>query len=331
MDTQSLKPIAILGAGSWGTALGLYLSRRKQHVRIWSIETSEIIAMQRERANTRYLPGHTLPTNLHPCTELKDSLHGVDDVLMVVPSIGFRHTLMAAKPYLSANSRIICATKGLETHTGQLLSEVTSDVLGDEIPFAVLSGPSFAKEVAAGLPTAVMIASQNAVFLTDLISRFNSPIFRAFPSEDIVGLEIGGTVKNVIAIATGLLDGMGYGANARCAVITQGLAEISQLGMRLGGEQQTFFGLAGLGDLILTSTDNQSRNRRLGLALGQGKNIHEAEKEIGQAVEGKQNAEWVALLASRYDLKMPICVTVWDILQGKMNAEQAVKKMLFEI
>jgi glycerol-3-phosphate dehydrogenase (NAD(P)+) len=330
METRQTKPIAILGAGSWGTALALYLSRRHQTVRIWSIETSEIEAMQKDGANTRYLPGYQLPAELHPCINLAETLNGVDDVLMVVPSIGFRSTLAAAKPFLHQHSRIICATKGLEAKTGQLLSGVTQDVLGANIPFAVLSGPSFAKEVAQGLPTAVMIASETNAFTNELIERFNSPIFRAYPSDDVIGLEIGGTVKNVIAIATGILDGMGFGSNARCAVITKGLAEITLLGTTLGGKQATFFGLAGLGDLILTSTDNQSRNRRLGLSIGKGLSVTQAEQEIGQAIEGKQNAEWVAKLSEQYKLDMPICQTVWQVLQGQLNATEAVTKMLFQ-
>jgi len=328
MEGMQSKPITILGAGSWGTALALYLARRGQTVKIWSYEIPEVAAMLAERTNNRYLPGFDFPDSIQPTANLADALTNIDDALIAVPSVGFRDTLIMIKPLISANTRIVCATKGLDEESGNLLNEVVTEVLGADRPFAVLSGPSFAREVAAGLPTAVVIASNNTKFLGDLIKHFNSPIFRSYPSEDIKGVEIGGVVKNIIAIATGMTDGMEYGANARCALITQGLEEITRLGVALGANAETFVGLAGMGDLILTCTDNQSRNRRLGLALGKGQHIDEAEKQIGQIVEGKRNAELVTILADKLKVNMPICQMVWQVLQGKTSAKEGMKELL---
>jgi glycerol-3-phosphate dehydrogenase (NAD(P)+) len=328
MDGQQLKPITILGAGSWGTALALYLARRGQTVRLWSIEISEVAAMLAERTNNRYLPGFDFPETILPTANLAEAVKNIDDILIVVPSAGFRDTLSMLQPLIEPETRITCATKGLDADTGELLHDIVHEVLGKERLFAVLSGPSFAREVAAGLPAAVVIASDQPTFTNELVQRFSSPIFRAYPSDDVIGVEIGGVVKNVIAIATGIFDGMELGANARCALITQGLAEIKLLGTKLGGKQETFNGLSGMGDLILTCSDDQSRNRRLGLSIGKGRDIQAAEREIGQVVEGKRNAELVVMLAKAKGVNMPICAMVWEILQGKMGAKEAIDRLL---
>lgn len=328
MKTQALPAIAILGAGSWGTAIALYLARRGQKVKIWSVEPAEITALLQDKANTRYLPGFPLPENLQPVADLQEALADVQDVIVVVPSIGFRTTMTLLKSHLSKNKRIISATKGLDETTGQLPNEIAEEILGKSYPFAALSGPSFAREVAAGLPTCVMVASRYSDFLADITERFNSPLFRVYPSEDVIGVEFGGVAKNVIAIATGIVDGMALGTNARSALITQGLAEIIRLGTALGGQLTTFIGLSGLGDLILTCSDDQSRNRRLGLALGKGLTIQQAEQQIGQAIEGKRNAELVLMLAKRHQIAMPICTMVYDILQNKQSAQTMIKHLL---
>lgn len=325
VQSQELKPIAVLGAGSWGTALALYLARRGQTVRVYSVDTSEITAMLADHANHRYLPGIPLPDNLFPTLQLEDALKDVEDVLIVVPSGAVRKSMESIKPLINKNTRITLASKGIDSVTGKLLSEVVFEVLDPEQPFCVLSGPSFAKEVAQGLPCAVVIASKNEKARDALINRFNGPLFLTHPSDDIIGVETGGAVKNVIAIATGICDGMHLGSNARSAIITFGLEEITRLGLALGAKKDTFTGLAALGDLILTCSDDQSRNRRLGLAIGHGKNIEEAEKEIGQVVEGKRNAELVCKLADKLQIKMPICQLVWNILQGKGNGEELRK------
>ncbi len=323
-----LKPIAILGAGSWGTALALYLGRLGQTVNLWSVDKSEIDAILKDHENKRFMPGFTFPDTIHPTHDLAHAIQDVDDILMVVPSVGFRDTLVKLKPLIKPEARIICASKGLDTHTGQLLGDIALEVMGVERPFAVLSGPSFAREVAAGLPCAVVVASLNLSLAADLKLRFNSPIFRIYTSDDVIGVEVGGVAKNVIAIATGIADGMELGCNARSALITRGLAEVMRLGVALGGKIETLVGLSGLGDLILTCSDNQSRNRRLGLAIGKGHNIHEAEKEIGQIVEGKRNAELIAKLARRYEIEMPICETVMEILEDRISVNDAIDKLL---
>jgi glycerol-3-phosphate dehydrogenase (NAD(P)+) len=297
-------------------------------VRIWSIETAEITAMLADQANHRYLPGVLLPHLIQPMANLREAVKEVDDIIIVVPSAGFRQILLLLKPLIHPTLRLTCAAKGLDMETGQLFSEIVEEVLGKERPFAVLSGPSFAREVAAGLPCAVVIASHHDVFLNELKQRFHSPIFRIDTSHDVIGVEIGGATKNVIAIATGISDGMELGSNARSALITHGLSEIIRLGIALGGKLETFIGLAGLGDLILTCSDNQSRNRRLGLAVGKGCDIQEAEREIGQVVEGKRNAELVANLALRHGIDMPICQGVWQILQGQLSAKEAIDLLL---
>jgi glycerol-3-phosphate dehydrogenase (NAD(P)+) len=325
MTTPNEKPIAILGAGAWGTALALYLARRGQPVRLWSIETPQVEAMLAERTNNQYLPGYPFPETLQPEAELAKAISGIDDILIAVPSVGFRDTLLKLKPLISPSHRFLCATKGMDMERGQLLHGTLREVLGPDFPYAVLSGPSFAKEVAAGLPTAVVIASHDKKLAQELLQRFNSPIFRIDLSEDITGVEIGGVVKNVLAIAAGISDGMKLGANARSTLITRGLNEMIALGTALGADNKTFEGLAGLGDLILTCTDDLSRNRRFGLALGKNLPKDQAEREIGQVVEGKRNAELVIQLAKQHSVKMTICEAVHNILQNKALAQDAMQ------
>lgn len=324
----SHSPLAVLGAGSWGTALALYLARLGQNIRLWSFEETHINQMVAERANNRYLPNIVFPDALIPVSDLSGTIANSQDILIAVPSVGFRELLTKVKPLLTSASRILWATKGLDLETGQLLHEVARDILGAHYPLAIISGPSFAKEVAEGLPTAVVIASLHESFAQDLLKRFNSSIFRIYLSNDMIGVEVGGVVKNVLAIATGISDGMGFGANARCAIITRGLAEMTRLGLALGGLSETFTGLTGLGDLVLTCTDNQSRNRRFGLALGQGQSPADAAKSIGQVVEGKRNAELVVQLAQKYRIEMPISETVGEILRGTLTLQEAMRYLL---
>lgn len=320
-------PIAILGAGAWGTALALYLSRRGQTVYLWSIETPQVKEMIRERTNNKYLPGFPFPETLQPQTELAKAITEIQDILIAVPSIGFRETLFSLKPLLTDSQRLICATKGMDTEKNQLLHDTKREILGSTHSYAILSGPSFAKEVAAGLPTAVVIASHDTKLAQSLLNRFNSPLFRIDLSQDISGVEIGGIVKNVLAIAAGISDGMNYGANARSALLTRGLNEMIALGSALGADIKTFIGLAGLGDLILTCTDDLSRNRRFGLALGRNIPIAEAEREIGHVVEGKRNAELVIHLAKQQGVKMPLCETIYRILQNEISAQKAMTEI----
>jgi glycerol-3-phosphate dehydrogenase (NAD(P)+) len=322
-------PIAILGAGSWGTALALYLARLGQAVRLWAHDPHVIATMQAQRTNNRYLPGYLFPDSLQPVADLAETIQDSGDILIAVPSVAFRGILTSLKPYLPAKTiRIVWVTKGLDPQSGKLLHDVALEILGNKHEYAILSGPSFAKEVAEGLPTAIVAASHHTEFANDLVARFNSPVFRVYSSTDIIGVEMGGIVKNVLAIATGISDGMKLGANARSALITRGLTEIVRLGMALGGQQDTFMGLTGLGDLVLTCTDDQSRNRRFGLALSKNKTAQEAENEIGQVVEGKRNAELIMRLAAQYHVEMPITEAVWEILRGNLTPHQAMQLLL---
>lgn len=317
-------PILVVGAGSWGTALAIHLANNHNTVRMWGIETSEMQVMAEQRINPFYLPDYPFPESLQAFVELEQAIEGVDDILIVVPSHGFASTLATLHPYLTSNSCIAWATKGLDPTSGDLLADLAKRELGDDYPLAVIAGPSFAKEVAQGLPTAVTIAANNETFASDLITRFSSDTFRPYLNKDIVGVAICGAVKNPIALAAGISDGLGYGANARCALITRALAEMTRLGLALGGDAATFTGLAGLGDLVLTCTDNQSRNRRFGLAIGQGKSFDQAAAEIGQVVEGRGNAPLVRQMAKRVNVSMPIIECVCDVLDGKLAPQQAV-------
>lgn len=321
------KPIAVIGAGSWGTALALHLSRSGQEVRLWSYDPNHIAAMSTDRANNRYLPDCQFPESLQPTRELSKALENVTDILIAVPSIGFRGALLELKPFIDTHARIVWATKGMDVKSNKLLHELASEILGPQHAYAVLSGPSYAREVAKGLPTAVVIASENSEFANDLVTRFNHQLFRTYLSSDITGVEICGVVKNVLAIAIGISDGMGFGSNARSALITRGLAEMTRLGLTIGGKAETFTGLAGLGDLVLTCTDDQSRNRRFGLALGKGKTAEEAEQEIKQVVEGKRNAELVIALAKKHHVEMPITESALHILQNKLTPKEAMQNL----
>jgi glycerol-3-phosphate dehydrogenase (NAD(P)+) len=328
MNNPPCKPITVLGAGSWGTALAIYLARLHHSVCLWTHEAAHAERMQSARANTSYLPEQKFPDELSVTSDLNTAIADGHDILIAVPSAAFRETITAIKPLIKDDTRIFWATKGLDLNTGELLHDIASEVLGSSHPFAVLSGPSFAKEVAAGLPTAVVIASNNPKFAEDLMCCFNSQLFRVYLSSDMTGVEIGGVVKNVLAIAAGITDGMQLGANARSALITRGLAEMIRLGTALGGHYETFTGLAGLGDLVLTCTDNQSRNRRFGMALGIGKSIATAQQEIGQVIEGKRNAELVLLLAKKVNVEMPITETVWKVLQEKITITAALQNLM---
>ena len=322
-SVNAFSPIAVLGAGAWGTALALHLARNGQAVKLWAYEKEQVEQINTTRYNTRYLPDEELPSSIVCSHDYETVLADVRDILIVVPSTAFRATLLAIKPLLKSNQRVLWATKGLDEDKHQLLHEVASEILGD-VDMAVLSGPSFAKEVAMGLPTAVTIASKQQAFANDLQQRFRSDKFHVELTKDIVGVELGGAVKNILAIAVGMTEGLGFGANAKAALMTKGLSEMITLGSKLGAEQETFLGLSGLGDLILTCTDNQSRNRRLGLALGQGKPLQQVQKEIG-TTEGTITAKNVFYLLEKYKVNLPICESVYRVLY-----EQKKPQFLFD-
>ncbi|MDQ2993699.1 MAG: NAD(P)-dependent glycerol-3-phosphate dehydrogenase [Pseudomonadota bacterium] len=328
-SNQHTAPIVVTGAGSWGTALAILLATAGRDVRLWGRDPLRMAEMASMRINAQYLPDCRLPDSLLVTADLAQAFADVKDVMIVVPSHAFREHLTQLLPHLTQSSRLSWSCKGLDQTSGQLLSEVVAEVVPWSIPMAILSGPSFAKEVARGLPTAAAIASSNSVFAHDLVAQFHTETFRPYLNPDIIGVQISGAVKNPIAIAAGISDGLGYGANARSALITRALAEMTRLGIAMGGKAETFVGLAGLGDLVLTCTSDQSRNFRFGHMIGEGKSTTEAEQTIAQVIEGLQNAFLVEKLAKKWSIEMPIIEQVCEVLRGKITAAQAVHA-LFE-
>ncbi|HKN10960.1 MAG TPA: NAD(P)H-dependent glycerol-3-phosphate dehydrogenase [Pseudomonadota bacterium] len=327
MPPARLEPIAVIGAGSWGTALAIQLARAGHATRLWGRDRGLLEAMRLTRRNARYLPQAEFPDSLDVVPELAAALRGARDALIAVPSHAFRAMLLELEPQLSAATRIAWASKGFENATGLLPHQIANEVFGER-PAAVLSGPTFASEVGAGLPTAMTVASRDEGFASELVFRLSGPHFRVYTHSDIIGVEVGGAVKNVIAIGGGIADGMGFGANTRVALITRGLAEMMRLGVKLGALRETFMGLAGLGDLVLTCTDDQSRNRRLGLALGRGSSLADAERGIQQVVEGVTAARAVRNVAARLGVEMPICEEVYRVMHEGKPVRAAVQALM---
>ena len=325
--SNNTQTIAVLGAGSWGTALAMLLGQNGHPVNLWSHNAEHANSMQQTRENNRYLAGLTFPETLNISADLKKTLKNVNDILIVVPSHAFRQTLKTIKPFITNSHRIAWATKGLEADSCKLLHQVAREVLGDKISLAVISGPTFAKEVAQGLPGAVTVASGDQTLALDWAHLLHNNHFRAYTGRDVIGVELGGACKNVIAIAAGIADGMGFGANARAALIARALTEITRLGLSLGAKAETFTGLTGLGDLVLTCTDDQSRNRRTGLALGKGKDLDAVVKQIGQVVEGVATAKEVVALAKKQNIDMPITEQVYNVLYKNSSPEEAVNAL----
>jgi len=325
--SQPAAQIAVLGAGSWGTALAILLCRNGIRVTLWSHLQDDIDRLQDARENRRFLPGIPLPPALQLTADLATAVLPADEVLLVVPSHAFRQVVSTSAPLLQPHSGISWATKGLDPASGQLLHQVAQELLGER-SVAVVSGPSFAGEVAAGLPTALTVASDDPQHAQRLAGYLQSDRFRPYTSDDIIGLEVGGAAKNVMAIAAGIADGLGFGANTRAALITRGLAEIMRLGLALGGRAETFMGLGGLGDLVLTCTDDQSRNRRMGLALASGLSIDQARQQIGQEVEGIKTAHEIWQQAQRLQVEMPITEQTYRVLYQGLEPRQAVQALL---
>lgn len=319
---------AVLGAGSWGTALAMLLADNGHRTILWAHTTSHADTLQRDRSNERYLPGIAFPVGLEISAELTQVVASADIILLVVPSHAFRETLHKLKPLLQPQHKVAWGTKGLEPDTRKLLHQLAREELGPNTPTAVISGPTFAKEVARKLPGAVTAASEDKAFALELARALHNDYFRAYTSHDMIGVEIGGAVKNVLAIAAGMADGLGFGANARAALIARGVAEILRLGVALGAQSETFMGLTGLGDLVLTCTDDQSRNRRLGLGLGQGKTQQETVQAIGQVVEGINTCREIHALALEHQVDMPIAEQVYLILHEGHTPRDAVHALM---
>ncbi|MGF1740780.1 NAD(P)H-dependent glycerol-3-phosphate dehydrogenase [Vibrio profundum] len=321
--------MVVLGAGSYGTSLAISLARNGNNIVLWGHNPEHMQRLQDDRCNRAFLPDTVFPDSLIIESDLPRAVQSCRDLLVVVPSHVFGEVLANVAPHLRSDSRLCWATKGLEPETGRLLKEVAHDALGQNYALAVISGPTFAKELAAGLPTAISVSSPDRQFVADLQDKIHcSKTFRVYANEDFTGVQLGGAVKNVIAIGAGISDGIGFGANARTALITRGLAEMTRLGTALGAQAETFMGMAGLGDLVLTCTDNQSRNRRFGLALGQGKDVLTAQDEIGQVVEGYRNTKEVWLLANRMGVEMPIVEQIYQVLYQSKSAQIAAKDLL---
>ncbi len=320
--------VAVLGVGSWGTALGLLLARNGHVVRLWGHDPDEVAPLRRDRENRRYLPGIPFPPPLSAGADLAEALAGVELALVAVPSHAYGATLARLRPHLPAAAGFAWATKGLAHGGGRFLHEVTADLLSEAWPTAVISGPSFAREVALGLPTAVTVAARDPAHARRVAALLHGSNLRAYTSTDVIGVELGGAIKNVLAIAAGIADGLGFGANARAALITRGLAEMVRLGLAVGGQRETFMGLAGIGDLVLTCTDDQSRNRRFGLAIGRGETAAAAFATIGQVVEGAATAREALRLARQHRVDMPITEQVDRVLRHGQNPRQAVESLL---
>ncbi len=317
--------VSILGAGSWGTAVAIHLARQGHRVILWSHNPQKAKHMEKVRVNEQYLPGFHLDDTIHVTSDLVGAINQSDETIIAIPSHGLKGLLSSLPDNLE---RIAWLTKGIEPDTNQLLSECVQKHFGDEIAMAVISGPSFAKEVAKGLPTAITIAGNNTDHMNALLELFHHDMLRVYLSDDMIGVQIGGAMKNVLAIACGISDGLHYGANSQAALITRGLVEIRRLGRCLGAKDNTFLGLAGMGDLVLTCTDNQSRNRRFGKLLGQGIDIDLAKKQIGQVVEGKYNASQIHALGKTHQIELPISEQVYAILHHGVPAIEAVKNLL---
>lgn len=325
--------IAVIGAGSWGTAIAGLLAAKGLQTTLWGHHPDHIAALSRDRENKKYLPGYHLVDTLNVTADLKVAVDGCDIVCMVVPSHGFRRVFEAVVPILPKKCQIVSAVKGIENDTLMTMTQIMTEVLGtklyeQEIFLAVLSGPSFAKEVALGMPTAVTIGCNKIEIAQNLQHIFGTERFRVYASQDVIGLEISAALKNIVAIAAGISDGLGYGLNSRAALITRGLAEIKRFGVSMGADPRTFFGLSGLGDLVLTCTGDLSRNRTVGLKLGQGKKLADILNEMEMVAEGVKTTQSVYELVLRFKVDMPILQQVYLILYENKDCSAAVMDLL---
>ncbi|MBD5802063.1 Glycerol-3-phosphate dehydrogenase [Azoarcus sp. Aa7] len=319
--------IAVFGSGAWGTALALAFSAQHRVI-LWGRDADHIATLADARVNARYLPDVPLPQALELTSDFEAAARGADLHLVVTPLAGLRLTARRLHD-IQAHTPLIWACKGLEAGSGRLPHEIVAAELGADAPCGVLTGPSFAAEVARGMPTAVTLAAADIDFAREWVHKLHQPRLRMYANSDVVGAEIGGAIKNVLAIAAGVSDGMGFGLNARAALITRGLAEIARLATALGGRADTLMGLAGMGDLILTCTGDLSRNRRVGLALAQGKTLPEILHELGHVAEGVSTAREVANLAARRGVDMPLCAAVDELLHGnRLGPREVVEQLL---
>lgn len=331
---KSSPKIAVIGAGSWGTALAILLAGKNYPVQLWGHRQEHVDCLIRDRENKKYLPDSPFPAALHPVSDLKAAVDGGPYIVMAVPSHSFRQVFTQMLPFLAFNCRIISAVKGIENATLKTMTQVMAEILGEHglsdknIELGVISGPSFAKEVAKKVPTAVTVGFAHLSTAKEVQRLFGTDFFRVYASSDVVGLEISAALKNIIAIATGVCDGLGYGLNTRAALITRGLAEMQRLGIALHADPATFSGLSGLGDLILTCTGDLSRNRTVGLKLGAGKTLEEIKSEMSMVAEGIKTTKSVYDLARKMKIDMPILEQVYNIIYRGKNCSEAVRDLL---
>ncbi len=326
--TERLRA-AVLGAGSWGTGLSMVLAEKGHDVRLWSYEP-EVTESINKRSKNPYLEGVTLPSGIRAHDELSAALYGARLVVSVSPSQVVRSVLESAEPHIPSDALVVSASKGIELRTLRRMDEVVADVLGDGVMerFAVLSGPSFAKEVANREPTAVVVASREEATRLSVQSAFQTPWFRVYTNPDVLGVELGGALKNVIALAAGMTAGLGYRHNTTAALITRGLAEMTRLGVAMGAHQATFYGLAGVGDLVLTCTGGPSRNRTVGYRLGQGQRLDEILADMRSVAEGIKTAAAVHALARRHGVEMPISEQVYAIVEEGRTPVEALQELM---
>lgn len=320
--------ITVLGTGAWGTALAMHFALHGHRVNMWTHNAEHAQVMQENRLNERYLAGFRLPENVNVFADLGAALHESELILVVTPVVGLRSSIELVKQYRAGHLPILTACKGFELDSGLLTFQVVKDVLPENRQIGVLSGPSFAQELAKQLPCAVVLASDNMAWISQLTQDLNTSVMRLYANDDVIGVSVGGAVKNVMAIATGLSDGLGYGLNARAALVTRGLAEITRLAVAMGAQSKTMMGLAGMGDLILTCTGALSRNRKVGLGLAEGKTLHQVLKEIGHVAEGVPTIEEVHNTAARHQIDMPITDMLYQLVRNELAAHDVMERLM---
>lgn len=322
-----MAKIGVIGAGSWGTALAILLHTNGHEVTAWSKNEAEVKRIRETHRYESKLPGINIPEGICFTTNLQDAMSEKDVLVLAVPSPGIRSTCQKMKPYIRDGQIVVNVSKGIEESTLYTLTDVMEEEL-PEIKAAVLSGPSHAEEVSRGLPTTCVVSAHTKETAEYLQSLFNSPVFRVYTSPDMLGVELGGSLKNVIALAAGMADGLGYGDNTKAALITRGIHEIARLGMAMGGHPETFYGLTGMGDLIVTCASVHSRNRKAGYLMGQGYTMEEAMKEVKMVVEGVFSARAALMLSQKYQVEMPIVQKINEILFENKNARDAVNQLM---
>ncbi len=323
-------PVAVLGAGSFGTCLAILCADREHDVTLWARDPAISEAMERDRRNPRYLKDVEIPERVRPTADLEEALAGSELVIVAIPSHALREVMRRAGPSIPSESLLVSTVKGIEVDSGKTADAVLREVLPEPLHprLTYLSGPSFAHEIARHRPTVVTVACREEAYAVAVQSHLSCPWFRCYSEVDVTGVELGGALKNVIAIATGITDGLELGHNARAATMTRGLAEITRLGVRLGADPLTFLGLSGMGDLVLTCTGDLSRNRRVGLALGAGRKLEEILEELGEVAEGVRTTYATCQLADRLGVDMPISHGVRALLEGEVNAMEGVRTLL---